>query len=240
MINRLVGILLLLSILSCKEKMSPFINGHWVQVDDSYLRIVDIEDSILWVNKNSLTQTYSTKSRILFERDSVFISVGNYPSSYYILVRNDTLIFAGEQFEEAHFVKKKVDLEFELFSDLEVSIELNEANNVDCYDSVDRSFFAFLSLGKGRRFRQDTATLQVADTFIDLDDIPLFIDQQKLRNDKGTKSLMVVLSVDKSISQDVVNEVIKSVKTYDPKLRIVYPMIDKVKNRVCYSDSLYE
>ncbi len=218
----LYGAGILVLFISCETEKK--IEGHWVSVgygDGTQHRTVDIIDSTFWQNKNSLVKMFSIKGTLRpigndqydIYHESGFISS--------LMIRNDTLkLFPGSVvIGDFNFVRKEPNFEADLFSELEVQVELPVHARSNCEHSLGEGNFVFVSVGKEKR-KENRFAIQFRDVFINSADMAKVLDQRMAINELlGLDKFSVVLSIDKNTPADSITDVVRSIRDYDDSVK---------------------
>ncbi len=228
---------------SCESNKD--ISGHWVSVSDkdNHTSItLDIIDTTLWYNRYSLTQIHSDTLTIRYLGNNRYgLSHSNYVPHYFLTCRNDTLVASsnnGDLWSVNLFIRKERDFESELFSDLNVNIELPDHPAVNCKTSLSGKNFTFINVGKVK-WKKDTFAIQVSDVFIYSKEIPGFLESEKARMELNEEDKrMIILSIDKYTPRYLIDDVIRFTHKYDRNIEILFSMIDHNKGEVCFVDSI--
>ena len=158
---------------------------------------------------------------------------------YMVALRNDTLIVNAEHtLGDGHFVRGKPDFEADLFSDLNVDIELAGYQGTNC-EQKSKSNCAWLSIGKSRSpLFGDTSKIQANDVFIEIAGVPhyLEIERQKFELSEREK-LVAALAIDRKTPIAFVEKMIKTIRESNRDIQLTFPVINRREEKVCFLDS---
>jgi hypothetical protein len=75
--------------------------------------------------------------------------------------------------------------------------------------------------------------------FVGLEDISAFLNSETYRLEVNkNNNHTVVLSIDKKTPAPLIRDVIESILQYDRNIEIVFSLIDRSKEKVCFVDSI--
>jgi hypothetical protein len=223
--------------LGCKTDLES-IQGHWHNITYSKTntyRTLDIEDSVVYMNKTDRSGFYSS-SPILINGKDLLIKMGPYGAYYLrseIHLKSDTLtlIEIRDTLEENAMVSYWIranndinDIAEDFSSNLLVNIDLSVDNKSIPFDSVgSKNKWCILNIGypkfKSTKYPNDSLIMNLNDAIANFSDLPMFLEAENENiwidpDFPENDSLAVIINADSSTPKYYFDSIYYFLKQY--------------------------
>lgn len=234
---KLIFILFVILEISCGEKYSS-INGHWHLIKDSvtlkgYYLTVDIDDSIVTINKYDNSRGMFDKSKLHYQNDELYLR-NNLFYDFKIDLVNDTLIFYNDiiNFKWIRFENTFEDKINDMFCGIFLDIDIETSNATKNIDSLNKQY-CIINIGEAKKglinknSYDEKFYIQCGDHICTIEDIELYLKVEKEKQSETDDNFTVLINVDKDVPAYLLKDVVDKIKMEKYVKRIYRSYINK-------------